>query len=485
VCVAPFNTRFARAQNDLKIHERLSMRAETRLRDHTFSDYSGAEQRDPWIPPSATPDATPDPQAEFSSSLLTQEHAASTQIVTTLTFEEFESSSPLLYLRGLRPQHIILYDGDVAAVRTIEQYSETLTPTGENKHEQLRVYYLHYNDSITHYSYLRQIRRENEAWERIIETKRTSSNNRLTQTLTEEEISLARDISALPSVDGALSRVGKGRARPSILDSVEGRTVAVDVREFRSGLPAALHSAGLRLAPLTLTVGDYVISKNVVVERKAPGDLRSSLNSGRLYSQMEAMDLYYKIPTLLVEFDDSKRNGEFTLMTDANDLMSEPRTESIISKLAVLTMKFNRARYLWARNPKETVEVFKAIKAFDNDVVDCRTAVEFGGNDEVDKQLGVYEDGGAEDDDDEGANSTAVALLVKLPGVNTGNVKKIMALCDNLAELSELSKEELKLAMGVANANRLWSFFRVKMNDKVTAVEVSGGAGGGKKRKAK
>ena len=151
----------------------------------------------------------------------------------------------------------------------------------------------------------------------------------------------------------------------------------------RSGLPSALDNGGLRLAPLTLTVGDYVLSKNVVVERKAPGDLRSSLNSGRLFTQMEQMEQYvtnasaracghpptpllarryYKTPTLLIEFDDSRGSSDFTLITDDKDLMSEPSHESIITKLAVLTMKFNKARYLWSRNPRETVEIFKAMK---------------------------------------------------------------------------------------------------------------------------
>jgi len=200
---------------------------------------------------------------------------------------------------------------------------------------------------------LRQIARENQAWERIIETKRSTTNNFLSAALTDGEISLAKDISSITHDDGrnnSSTRVGRGAAKVGPLSTAEGRTIAVDVREFRSGLPSALHCAGMRLAPLTLTVGDYVVSRQIVCERKAPGDLRQSLGSGRLYTQMEQMGQYYKTPTLLIEFDDSRGGGgDFSLITDDKDMTSEPRTESIISKLAVLTMKFNKARYLWSR----------------------------------------------------------------------------------------------------------------------------------------
>jgi DNA excision repair protein ERCC-4 len=152
------------------------------------------------------------------------------------------------------------------------------------------VYYMVYADSVTHYSYQKQLERENRAWERLIDAKRGMTNNRLSEAATDAERVLAKDVDAART-DGS-TRQGRGKRKAGVLDTPEGRTIAVDVREFRSGLPSALDNGGLRLAPLTLTVGDYVLSKNVVVERKAPGDLRSSLNSGRLFTQMESMEQY-------------------------------------------------------------------------------------------------------------------------------------------------------------------------------------------------
>jgi DNA excision repair protein ERCC-4 len=60
----------------------------------------------------------------------------------------------------------------------------------------------------------------------------------------------------------------------------------VDVREFRSSLPSLLHEAGLTIVPVTLEVGDFVLTPEIVVERKSVSDLFGSFASGRLYTQV-------------------------------------------------------------------------------------------------------------------------------------------------------------------------------------------------------
>lgn len=54
------------------------------------------------------------------------------------------------------------------------------------------------------------------------------------------------------------------------------------MREFRSTLPSLLHAANLLVIPATLTVGDYILTPDICVERKSLADLVSSFNSGRL-----------------------------------------------------------------------------------------------------------------------------------------------------------------------------------------------------------
>lgn len=76
------------------------------------------------------------------------------------------------------------------------------------------------------------------------------------------------------------------------------QTVLVDVRELRSNLPLELHRKGLTLLPVrncsiaclssthvwqyTLPVGDFILSRDICIERKALPDLIGSLGSGRL-----------------------------------------------------------------------------------------------------------------------------------------------------------------------------------------------------------
>jgi DNA excision repair protein ERCC-4 len=61
-----------------------------------------------------------------------------------------------------------------------------------------------------------------------------------------------------------------------------GSQIIVDVREFRSSLPSLLHAANFIVVPATLTIGDYVLSPTMCVERKSVPDLIQSFNSGRL-----------------------------------------------------------------------------------------------------------------------------------------------------------------------------------------------------------
>lgn len=82
--------------------------------------------------------------------------------------------------------------------------------------------------------------------------------------------------------------------------------VIVDIREFMSSLPNVLHQKGMRIIPVTLEVGDYVLSPLICVERKSIADLFSSFASGRLYHQVETMVRYYRIPVLLIEFSQDK-----------------------------------------------------------------------------------------------------------------------------------------------------------------------------------
>lgn len=54
------------------------------------------------------------------------------------------------------------------------------------------------------------------------------------------------------------------------------------MREFRSSLPGLLHAGKFEVIPVTLGIGDYIITPEMAVERKSIPDLIQSFNSGRL-----------------------------------------------------------------------------------------------------------------------------------------------------------------------------------------------------------
>lgn len=88
--------------------------------------------------------------------------------------------------------------------------------------------------------------------------------------------------------------------------------VIVDKREFRSSLPSLIHACAMDIVPITLTVGDYVLTPDTCVERKSVPDLIGSLNSGRLFTQALAMTRHYTNAVLLVEFE---ANRPFSLLS--------------------------------------------------------------------------------------------------------------------------------------------------------------------------
>lgn len=88
--------------------------------------------------------------------------------------------------------------------------------------------------------------------------------------------------------------------------------VIVDMREFRSELPSFIWKRGIDIEPVTLEVGDYILTPEICIERKSVSDLIGSLNNGRLYQQATQMTRFYKQPMLLIEFD-QKQNFHLTV----------------------------------------------------------------------------------------------------------------------------------------------------------------------------
>jgi DNA excision repair protein ERCC-4 len=375
--------------------------------------------------------------------------------VVIKSFSNIEGDQSGLLLQDLNPDYVILYDNDISFIRGLEVHA-ALNPRGE---ERMKIYFLIFAASAEQKNFAKSLEREQNAFERLIHHKQTMPPPILRVEGTQEmQLAMATGTVAGTYNDGTLplavdTRTGRGKAKA---DS-EKRDIAVDVREFRSALPSILHQGGMRLAPVTLTVGDFVLSSVHCVERKSISDLFGSFASGRLYTQAEAMCKYYKCPALLIEFDPTK---SFCLQ-NSNELGVDIRNDSVCSKMAILTMHFPKLRILWSRTPHETLRIFKALKT-NHDEVDVEKAMEIGRNESVEALL--KRDANDDDDEDEDeVNEVARDMLLRLPGVNVHNARRIMRECDSLAELAEMSREQLRKVAGPVCGQKLFTFFRQKV----------------------
>lgn len=76
-----------------------------------------------------------------------------------------------------------------------------------------------------------------------------------------------------------------------------------DMRESRSGIIQKLQELGANVRVGELETGDYVLSGDLVVERKTAVDFVASIIDGRLFNQTGKMRLNFARPVFLIEGD--------------------------------------------------------------------------------------------------------------------------------------------------------------------------------------
>ncbi|KAL1523711.1 hypothetical protein AB1Y20_018641 [Prymnesium parvum] len=339
-------------------------------------------------------------------------------------------------LRELQPRYVILYDVDTAFVRALEVAQAT------SPEVQMQVYFLMQKDSVEEQKYRSSLKAEKEAFQALIFEKSRMALPEEWDGRTEQvgaaarraRVVVASSESVATVAGNALTRRGGGR-----VTSRGPATVIVDVREFRSALPNMLHLNAIAVKPVTLEVGDYILTPEICVERKSVSDLTQSLASGRLFNQAEAMLRYYKKPALLIEFEEGK---PFSL-TNPSDVTSDISPLALTSKLSLLLLHFPKLRLLWSRSPQHTVAIFQALKLNQPEPDLAAAAAVGAANSQGAEQL---------------FNMTPQDFLRQLPGVHAHNYRKLMNKVLNLRELSALSVEQLAAIIGVQNAKLLHDF---------------------------
>ncbi|XP_023584241.1 DNA repair endonuclease XPF isoform X2 [Trichechus manatus latirostris] len=341
-------------------------------------------------------------------------------------------------LHEVEPRYVVLYDAELTFVRQLEIYR------AGRPGKPLRVYFLIYGGSTEEQRYLTALRKEKEAFEKLIREKASMVIPEEREGRDETNLDLARgSTSTNVSTD---TRKAGGQEQSGTQQSI-----VVDMREFRSELPSLIHRRGIDIEPVTLEVGDYILTPEMCVERKSISDLIGSLNNGRLYSQCISMSRYYKRPVLLIEFDPSK---PFSL-TSRGALYQEISSNDISSKLTLLTLHFPRLRILWCPSPHATAELFEELKQ-NKPQPDAATAMAITADSETLPESEKYNPGPQD-------------FLLKMPGVNAKNCRSLMNHVKNIAELATLAQDKLTSILGnAANAKQLYDFIHTSYAEVVS-----------------
>jgi len=213
------------------------------------------------------------------------------------------------------------------------------------------------------------------------------------------------------------------------------------------------------VVPCMLTVGDYVLTPNICIERKSVRDLISSFSSGRLYNQAETMLQHYKNPMLLIEFDQGK---SFTLEPFA-DLSSGPGIASLQApdlqaKIVMLTIAFPRLRIIWSSSPYQTAEIFEELKK-QQDEPDPIRAVRIG-----------LEPGEEPGDGIGGLGNRVFSQLPQdmmrfVPGITEKTLSRITLEVGSIAELVNMEEEAISALIGREAGRAMHRFFNRNVID--------------------
>ncbi|XP_073398989.1 DNA repair endonuclease XPF isoform X1 [Dendrobates tinctorius] len=340
-------------------------------------------------------------------------------------------------LHEVEPRYVVLYDAELSFVRQLEIYRAS-------KQKTLRVYFLIYGGSTEEQRYLTSLRKEKEAFEQLIREKASMVIPEEREGRDDTNLDLRRD--SAPASDATDTRKAGGQQQKNVQHNI-----IVDMREFRSELPSLIHRRGIDIEPVTLEVGDYILTPEICVERKSVSDLIGSLNNGRLYTQCVSMCRYYKRPILLIEFDPNK---PFSL-TSRSFIHQEISVNDITSKITLLTLHFPRLRILWCPSPYATAELFEELKQ-NRPQPDAATAMAITADSETIPESEKYNPGPQD-------------FLLKMPGVNAKNCQAIMNHVKNITELTTLSLERLSEILGNSNmAKQLHDFIHTSYTEAVS-----------------
>ncbi|OWB78131.1 nucleic acid binding protein [[Candida] boidinii] len=356
-----------------------------------------------------------------------------------IIIERYDNKNDDSLLQELMPSVIILYEPDLSFIRRVESYQAT------RRDAPAKTYFMYYGSSTEEEKYLSSIKKEKESFTKLIREKASMSKHFAT----------ADDNSKLHINKSHVLNTRIAGGSNKFRTPLDELKVIVDIREFRSSLPNLCHKIGMKVLPCMLTVGDYVISKKICIERKSIPDLIGSFKSGRLYQQCEQMFRYYEIPALLIEFEEGKSfslEPFAELRTKVNQAsLRNDLQQDIQMKIIMLLTAFPKLKIIWSSSSLQTAQIIMELKSSQEEP-------------DVDKaiQAGLEKNSNLNDDNDGSPaiyNDNAIDLIQHIPGITAVNYHLIISKVKNINQLSKLPLQELTDLIGSEAAKKVRSFF--------------------------
>ncbi len=121
-----------------------------------------------------------------------------------------------------------------------------------------------------------------------------------------------------------------------------------DIREEKSGIPALLEAAGLIVVRKQLSMGDYLISNDIIIERKTSQDFAHSLFDGRLFDQASRLAEHYQTVVYIVEGNPFRIRRYKSMM------------KQLTAAMITLTLDFS-ARILFSEGPSHSATIIESL----------------------------------------------------------------------------------------------------------------------------